>query len=143
MENKTVGAVLLDRWHAARAELRALEVAEHPPIIDKFGREWTWKDENLYTHDSMAWPATIFDGPDSYGLPKASALNNPNYVFCDTCKGVSESALEGTPLDEIPHADYPHEPGRLDDCPRCEAECFCTGRPEHTECVFCASLSLA
>lgn len=50
--------------------------------------------------------------------------------------------FEGMPLDEIPHADYPHEPGRLHDCPRCESECFCTGYPGHTECVFCASLSV-
>lgn len=43
-------------------------------------------------------------------------------------------------LDDIAHADYPHEPGRLYDCPRCEAECFCTDQPGHTECVFCAIL---
>lgn len=50
--------------------------------------------------------------------------------------------VKGTPLDEIPHADYPHEPGRLYDCARCESECFCSGDPGETECVFCASLSL-
>lgn len=50
---------------------------------------------------------------------------------------------EGIPLSELPHIDYPHEPGRLYDCARCEAECFCTGRDGDTECVFCASLSLA
>lgn len=43
-------------------------------------------------------------------------------------------------LDDIAHADYPHEPGGLYDCARCEAECFCTGEPGHTECVFCALL---
>ncbi len=48
---------------------------------------------------------------------------------------------DGIPLDEIPHSDYPHEPGRLYDCPRCENECFCTGYPGDTECVFCALLS--
>jgi hypothetical protein len=32
------------------------------------------------------------------------------------------------------HADYPHEPGRLSDCPACEASCHCTAG--HTECVF-------
>ena len=53
------------------------------------------------------------------------------------------SVAEGTDLDDIPHADYPHEPGRLHDCPRCESECFCTGRQGDTECVFCASLSEA
>jgi hypothetical protein len=51
------------------------------------------------------------------------------------------STYEGTPLEDVPHADYPHEPGRLHDCPRCEAECFCTGYPGDTQCVFCELLS--
>lgn len=38
------------------------------------------------------------------------------------------------------HADYPHEPGRLYDCPRCEHECHCSHLPGETECVFCALL---
>ena len=32
------------------------------------------------------------------------------------------------------HVDYPHEPGRLYDCPACEGACHC--RPGETECVF-------
>lgn len=32
------------------------------------------------------------------------------------------------------HADYPHFPGMLYDCPACEAECFCT---DGTSCVYC------
>ena len=32
------------------------------------------------------------------------------------------------------HADYPHEPGRLHDCPACDDHCHCT--PGYTECVF-------
>lgn len=50
------------------------------------------------------------------------------------------SSVEGLPLDEVDHADYPHEPGRLPDCLRCSVECFCTEQPGHTECVFCATL---
>jgi hypothetical protein len=42
-------------------------------------------------------------------------------------------AAEAGELDE-PHADYPHEPGRLYDCPACESHCYC--RPGETECVF-------
>lgn len=55
-------------------------------------------------------------------------------------KRAPERVYEGTPLDEIPHADYPHKPGRLHDCPRCESECFCADLAGDTECVFCASL---
>lgn len=32
------------------------------------------------------------------------------------------------------HVNYPHEPGRLYDCPACEAQCHCTYGDE--ECVF-------
>lgn len=46
------------------------------------------------------------------------------------------------PLD---HVAYPHEYGRLYDCPGCEAECLCDNvgilLGEVTECIFCASLS--
>jgi hypothetical protein len=49
------------------------------------------------------------------------------------------SAYEGATLPLI-HSDYPHEPGRLYDCPACEAECWCTGRPGDEQCIFCASL---
>jgi hypothetical protein len=33
------------------------------------------------------------------------------------------------------HADYPHSPGTLYDCPACEAECFCD---DGFQCVHCA-----
>lgn len=32
------------------------------------------------------------------------------------------------------HVNYPHEPGRLHDCPACEARCWCT--EGHVECVY-------
>lgn len=32
------------------------------------------------------------------------------------------------------HADYPHEPGRLYDCPACEDHCHCG--PGYTQCVY-------
>jgi hypothetical protein len=34
----------------------------------------------------------------------------------------------------FPHADYPHEPGRLYDCQACEASCH--GTADGTECVW-------
>ena len=45
-------------------------------------------------------------------------------------------APDPEPGDEesIPHADYPHLPGRLHDCPACEAWCHCT--PGDAECVY-------
>lgn len=49
------------------------------------------------------------------------------------------SAYEGEEL-PLPHSVYPHNPGQLYDCPACETECWCTGRPGDTQCIFCASL---
>lgn len=53
-----------------------------------------------------------------------------------------------TAVDDDPHADYPHEPGMLYDCPACESECFCEALgypmeryPGSGMCVHCAVLS--
>jgi hypothetical protein len=59
-------------------------------------------------------------------------------------KGTPEGG--GTRTDNHPspaHVDYPHEPGRLYDCPACEAECHCTGDPGHTPCIYCAESECA
>lgn len=45
-----------------------------------------------------------------------------------------EEQAETIGLDSEGHVDYPHEPGRLYDCPACEAQCHCTAG--HTECIF-------
>jgi hypothetical protein len=76
------GARLVAEWQQARAELRAIEEAEHPPVTDRFGRVWTWKDRDLYVHDQMAWtPQMIERG----GLPSAVLAGNPNYDLCAIC----------------------------------------------------------
>lgn len=35
----------------------------------------------------------------------------------------------------IPHADYPHHPGTLYDCPACERECYCADMGAGMECT--------
>lgn len=40
------------------------------------------------------------------------------------------------------HADYPHESGRLPDCPACQWECFCSELDGETKCVHCDSNSV-
>jgi len=79
-----------------------------------------------------------------YGREQDFVGHIPLHIWPDT---------EGLPLR---HADYPHEPGQLYDCPACEAQCFCGNRTPpggnpaccglapclpgccHTECVHCA-----
>ena len=50
---------------------------------------------------------------------------------------VVEATMRTTPRhpDHVAHADYPHDPGTLHDCPACEAECFCANG--HAPCVRC------
>lgn len=40
--------------------------------------------------------------------------------------------------DNYEHADYPHNPGALYDCPACESRCFCQALGYTSQCVFCA-----
>lgn len=44
---------------------------------------------------------------------------------------------KGRPVIEVPqHVNYPHEPGRLYDCPACEERCWCDSSPGTTECIY-------
>jgi hypothetical protein len=75
----------IDSWLAVRAEIAAIERAEHPDITDGFGRVWEWWKGDLYRHDGCIviprrWIA-------EWGLPPAQLLNNPNYAgLCETCR---------------------------------------------------------
>lgn len=46
-------------------------------------------------------------------------------------------------MSDVPHVDYPHEPGRLPYCLACEAQCWCNPgigwAPELgvTPCIYC------
>lgn len=80
-------AQLIASWQAARAELAAIERAEHPDITDHHGRVWTWRGRgDLYRHCSLAWPEE-FVRNNRHGLPTQAALDSPNYDLCDLCLG--------------------------------------------------------
>ena len=51
-----------------------------------------------------------------------------------TAYAVIPAGRPPTPGRHHVHADYPHVPGRLYDCPACEARCHCT--PGDAECVY-------
>jgi hypothetical protein len=76
---------LLRQLVYTRALLRELEAAEHPDITDRFGRVWTWRDEDIYAHDVMAWSLDSITHPD-VRLPPAELASNPNYAsLCAVC----------------------------------------------------------
>lgn len=55
--------------------------------------------------------------------------------------GASDSDVHGVQdiaPDMSEHTDYPHEPGRLYDCPACESQCYCGDVPGAAPCVHCA-----
>ncbi|MFE5159094.1 hypothetical protein ACFRNT_11275 [Streptomyces sp. NPDC056697] len=73
---------LIGEWQQLRAELAAVERAEHPDITDRHGRVWTWKAKDLYRHCGIAAPEYMIN---DFGLPTQAALDNPNYDLCDVC----------------------------------------------------------
>lgn len=77
---------MLAEWQALRAELRAIEEAEHPAFADKFGRVWTWVSKELWHHDdTLAMPRDMIDALTR--LPSERLRGNPNYhKLCATCR---------------------------------------------------------
>jgi hypothetical protein len=77
---------MLADWQAARAELRAIEEAEHPAFRDRFGREWTWVSGDLWHHDdTLAYSRDMIDR--LAGLPPEKLRGNPNYhKLCEICR---------------------------------------------------------
>lgn len=74
---------VIDEWRTARADLAAIERAEHPDIVDHHGRVWVWESGDLYVHDSLAWTGQMIRAP--HGLPYARLADNPNYKLCEIC----------------------------------------------------------
>lgn len=61
--------------------------AEHPPIVDRYGREWAWWDKDVYIHDgTLAFTRDAIQDP-RLGLPSPECAANPNYSkLCAICR---------------------------------------------------------
>lgn len=59
---------------------------------------------------------------------------------CDGCGSYLHGERHAVTIEKIgpQHADYPHEPGTLYDCPACESTCYCSTEPGHTACLYCS-----
>lgn len=88
MKGRGIAAPLVDAWRAARRALREIEENEHPDLTDALGRAWKWIDGDLYGHDGMAWPRDHVTY-EAVGLPTKAARDNPNYRWCEICRGVA------------------------------------------------------
>jgi hypothetical protein len=98
---------LLVEWTASRIVLAELEAAEHPPIVDRFGREWVWGGRgDSYSHDrTLAVPkAWILE----QGLPPAALADNWNYYrLCTVCTSTWPAvALKQHAQNAVDQADY-------------------------------------
>ena len=83
-------------------------------------------DENIDAETRDAYLAEYALNSDGTGTVYA---DTPGYTG-DHDQGLAYSVTA------IPHADYPHEPGRLHDCRACEAQCHCT--EGSAQCVYSA-----
>lgn len=59
---------------------------------------------------------------------------------CDGCGSPLHGERHAVTIEksEPQHADYPHEPGTLYDCPACEENCYCSTEPGCTPCLHCS-----
>ena len=74
-------------------------------------------------------PGEGVDGPETW------CRTDFDYYGVEVCAYAHIPVTKtGTPDEQLAHADYPHEPGRLYGCPACEAACHCT--PGDAECVY-------
>lgn len=94
------------------------------------GDESGCRDFYGHTHQATELPIGTVMAGDS--------LETARGFTCDGCQedqGPLANEWPAVVLVQAPeHVNYPHEDGRLFDCPACEASCHCT--PGHTECVF-------
>jgi hypothetical protein len=89
IETKTTqdgpASLLVREWQTARAALAEVERAEHPDVVDRFGRVWSWVSGDLYRHDCLAWTLDMVHDRHC-GLPPAKLADNPNYTsLCSIC----------------------------------------------------------
>ena len=78
-EQRPAVSEMIEKWISVRAELEALERAEHPDITDKYDRVWVWKSKELYTHCGMAWTQGMID-KGLFTLPRVHYAG-----MCSTC----------------------------------------------------------
>lgn len=122
-----------------------LPMADEPAEFDSARDAWEYlADERRRDEDDLG------DGEYSETVDALARQADAGWLVCDFERvgavygptpgydgshdlGLSYSV---TVADEPEHVNYPHEPGRLYDCPACEAQCHCDADPGTTECVY-------
>jgi hypothetical protein len=82
-----VASQIVAEWQAVREEIRTLDRAHHPDIIDRHGRAWVWRWDDSYGSQYAHCGSLV--SSDRIGgvsqLAGAGTLNNQNYDLCAVC----------------------------------------------------------
>jgi hypothetical protein len=92
----------------------------------------------LIRDDVEDFMSCVTRGVDAQTLESdAAALNALEAYIADRYDSSDTGRVDGwSDMWAVKHIDYPHESGRLYDCPACEAQCHCVAEEE--PCVHCA-----
>lgn len=93
----------------------------------------------------VTFPVTRGSGTVAYA--KGVVVEGPSYAISFRMVRVENGSADQPVIEvrcddllpEGEHVAYPHEPGRLYDCPACETSCHCgpaVARGEETECIW-------
>ena len=118
---------------------------DEPPTFDTTREAWDYlADERRRSEDDfegVGYSATLnilqlrAEGNFDPGYGSVDEITGEGTVNGDTpgYDGDHDLGLSYS-VTEVEHVNYPHEPGRLYDCPVCEAACHC--KPNETECIY-------
>lgn len=132
-----------------------LPMADEPAEFDSARDAWEYLADERKRDEDDAWTD---DGPEGYSgtaniLEMAARGTMSDYANAGLDEVDGTGTVHGptpgydgshdlglaysvTVAGEPVHVNYPHEPGRLYDCPACEAQCHCDADPGTTECVY-------
>lgn len=130
--------MIMDAVYVATVNVPGYLPECEPVAFDTAWKAWRYlADERKHDEDQDDMPL-VEDYSDTYHalVQLGDAVESqPGVVYAGTPGSDSPHDLGlAYSVSLVPHADYPHEPGRLPDCRACEARCHCT--PGSAECVY-------
>ena len=129
-----------------------LPTDDSPPVFDTAREAWDYllgerrdaEDYAIEDGEGEGYSATfnileqLASGNDVSDLTGVDSSDLTGSVVGDTPGAEWSRANDDLGLvytvTELTHVNYPHEPGRLYDCPACESSCHC--KPGETECIY-------
>lgn len=118
-------------------------MADEPAVFDTAHEAWSWlAGEREHDEDHASDGDTGYSDTHTSLVQLGDAIESqPGSVWGDTpgYDGNHDLGLAYS-VQELAHATYPHEPGRLHDCAACEAYCWCVDSSHMELCVHCGGV---